>query len=173
MSLKIEKINIKPNKSLTYMLPFLDDLIHFKFKHRILNTYTSFTRSDDLFCILYDWTSDQEFLKFEGELMAHHLYVSHEDIDAKVLYKFRLPEKLLEGRSLYLAGDYKNFSDIHKNTIVDFLTEKKVGNLKNIIEILSQDSDRVSEPPDLVSEVFDGHVTKTIYKEEEFKYEGS
>ena len=113
------KLDIKPNKSLTYMLPFLDSVLDFKFKELILNSYISFDDSDELFCILYDWKSDRDFLKFEGELMNHTLYCSHEDYNDKVLFKFRLPKNLALGRDLFLKGDYKSFSGPHKRAIID------------------------------------------------------
>ena len=155
------------------MLPFLDSQVNFKYKHLILNSYIYYDDNDELFCILYNWSSDPEFLKFEGKLMEHHLYDSHDDYNDKVVYKFRLSRDMVIGKNLFLKGDYKSFSDDHKNSIVSYLTEKKVGNLKNIIEILSVDSDRNSLAPDKELETFLKHVTITESKPEDFKYEGN
>ena len=167
------KIEVKPNKSLTYMLPFLDDLLKFKFKHLLLNSYVSFDGHDDLFCILYDWKSDPEFLKYEGDLMDNPLFVSHDDYDKRVLYKFRLPEKLLIGKNQFLQGKYKDFSATHKESIRKYLEEKKVGNLNNILEILSNTSKRESSQPDRKLETFQNSLTITEHVIKDFEYEGN
>ena len=56
------KINIVPNKSRTYMLPFLSSQFDFDLADGLLNTYLSFDKEDELFCLLYDWSSDSDCL---------------------------------------------------------------------------------------------------------------
>ena len=63
------KINIISNKSRTYFLPIVDEQVNFKFEQNIVNTYLSFEEGDDIFCVMYKWSSDREFLKYEGEIM--------------------------------------------------------------------------------------------------------
>lgn len=167
------KLSIKPNKSLTYMLPFLDAQMSFQFRHLILNSYISFEESDVAFCILYDWTSDPVFLKYEGELMNHELFINHEDFGDKVVYKFKLSRNMMLGRNLFLKGEYKAFSQPHKDAIVNFLTRKNVGNLQKIKDILDVDSLVTSTPPDIDLETFKKHVSIIKHKTEDFKYEGS
>ena len=53
----IFKFDIVQNKSKTYMLPLLMKHVDIKFENFIENTYLSFQDGDDLFCILYKWSS--------------------------------------------------------------------------------------------------------------------
>ena len=162
------KINIVPNKSRTYMLPFLSSQFNFDLADGLLNTYLSFDKEDELFCLLYDWSSDSEFLKFEGMLMKHVLFVTHEDYNGKTLYKFRLSRNMLEGRDKFIEGLYTDFSEEHKDSIVHYLCEIKAGNMLRIVEILNPDGALSSTPPDMNNEVFSNSISKMIITRDDF-----
>lgn len=165
-------VNVKPNKSSTYILPFIDEQLNLKFNNLLLNSYISYGGEDEIFCILYNWKSDQEFLKFEGELMKHVLFLDHEDYGDKVLYKFKLPRNISIGRKKFLEGKHVDFSEDHKNSIERYLTKTKARNKTNIMEILDPNFSRVSSPVNMDSETFSKQVKTIKYKTEDFKYEG-
>tara|TARA_R110002049_G_scaffold170715_3_gene337336 strand:- start:1251 stop:1769 length:519 start_codon:yes stop_codon:yes gene_type:complete len=153
------KINVIRNKSITYMLPFLDSELKLEFKHHILNSYLSFKNDDDLFCILYSWSPSQDFLKFEGTLMSNDIFVGHEDYGEKCLYKFRLNNKMFAGREAFINGRYVDFSISHKKFIEDYLNDIKATNMVNIMMILDPLSARGSDKPDMFKETFINHLT--------------
>jgi hypothetical protein len=165
-------LTVKLNKSLTYMLPFIDQELDLEFNELILNSYISNEEGDDVFCILYNWKSDQNFLKYEGELMKSSIFIGHEDYEDKVLYKFKMSEDMIAARKKYIKGEYKNFSKDHREAIISYLTRMRVPNLKNIVEILDKNASRSSEPPVVENEIFTNSVRTINYKTESFTYEG-
>ena len=166
------KVNVVRNKSTTYMLPLMNAQVNFKFKHQILNSYLSFHESDDIFCILYNWNADPEFLKFEKEMMDHGLYLGHQDYGEKCLYKFRLTRNMSIGRDHFIKGDHSKFSEIHKDAIVKYLFEMKATNALKIVQILNPNDSAASVPPDMHNEVFMNNV-KTITLTRDYFNEGN
>ncbi len=159
------RINIQKNKSKTYMLPMLDDVVEFDFYGFILDTYLSFEDGDEVFCVLYQWDSNKLFTKYEGRIMSENLFIGHEDYGDKVLYKFRLSKNMLIERELFIKGDYKNFSKHHKYLINKFFTEKvKAKNINDINNVIDSDSEFKSNPPIMKKEVFTNHLNKIEFK---------
>ena len=152
------KVNVVRNKSTTYMLPFVNAQVNFKFKNQILNSYLSFEDNDDIFCILYDWNSNPEFLKFEKDMMDHILFVGHEDYGTKCLYKFCLSRNMGIGKTSFIESKHSEFSEKHKDSIIDYLLEIKAPNIINIRKILDPNDSKVSSPPDMHNEVFVNNV---------------
>ena len=159
------RINIQKNKSRTYMLPMIDDVVELDFYDLLLNTYLSFENGDEVFCILYKWDSNKLFTKYEGKLMSANLFIGHEDYGDKVLYKFKLSKNMLIERELFMKGDYKNFSKHHKYLIDNFFTNKvKAKNIKDINNVVDPNSSFKSTPPDMTKEVFNNHLKKIEFK---------
>lgn len=154
------KIKVVKNKSTTYMLPFVNVHVDFQFKHQLVNTYLSFVEGDDLFCVMYDWIALPAFLKFERQMMEHHLYVGHEDYGSKTVYKFRLSGNMQEGKEKFIAGKYDEFSQNHKDSIMKHLVEIGATNVQRISDIMSTFAPLTSTPPDMKSEVFDNSIKK-------------
>jgi hypothetical protein len=163
------KVNIVPNKSKTYMLPYVHEQVKFKFFELLLNTYLSYDGEDELFCVLYEWSSDTDFLKYEGELMNNHLYVGHSDFGDKVVFKFRLSRYMKLGRDLFIQGRYEEFSDEHKGFIMDYLNEIGATNAGRISQILTKDMLLSSERPLMDNEILMKQVKKLEFKIETFK----
>jgi hypothetical protein len=163
------KINVEKNKSLTYMLPFLNAQVGFKFNELILNSYLSSEEGDDVFCVMYNWSSNPDFLKFEGEMMKHNLFISHKDYGDKVVYKFRLSRHMKMGKDLFIQGKYDEFSEDHKNSINDWLKIVNAGNIFRINQILNKDSQLYSTPPNLTSETLSNNIKEFRIKIETFK----
>lgn len=153
-------INVIPNKSRTYMLPYLTAQFDFDFNNRLLNTYLSFDgdEDDESFCLLYDWHAGADFIKFEGLLMKHVLFLYHKDYDGKTLYKFRLSRHMSIGREQFINGLYTEFSEDHKKSIEKYLNDQNASNKHRIMEILDPDGELSSTPPDMEKETFSNHI---------------
>lgn len=167
------KINVVKNKSTTYMLPFVNEQVNFKFQHQLVNSYLSFVEGDDVFCVMYDWVALPDFLKFEGEMMDHHLYVGHEDYGSKTVYKFRLSRHMKAGRDSFINGKYDEFSQEHKDSIIKHLIDIGATNVQRISDIMSTFAVLSSTPPDMEREVFMNNVKKLTIIPENFEYEGN
>ena len=163
------KINVVKNKSTTYMLPFVNEQVNFKFRHQLVNSYLSFEKGDDVFCVMYDWSCLEPFLKFEGEMMNHHLYVGHEDYGGTTVYKFRLSRNMKIGRDSFVNGKYGEFSQSHKDSIIKHLIDIGATNVQRIKDILSTFATLTSDPPDMHSEVFMNNVKKLKIITDDFK----
>ena len=180
------KIGIKLNKSSTYFLPFVDLQVNFKFLHLLRNSYLSFEDQDEVFCVLYEWNSKQEFTKYEEELMNHTLFEKHEDYGRFVLYKFRLTKNMQDARKLFLNGKYSLFTDEHKQSIETFLRKRGYTNVDRIKGILGRKEEmrkelneklgvkidpnqELSSAPDMKSETFIHHVEIIKHKIEDYK----
>ena len=159
-------IDIIPNKSRTYMLPFLHKQVEFEFKDQILNTYLSVNEEGDMFCVMYDWNATVDFMKFEGKLMKNHLFEGHIDYGGKVVYMFRLSRHMQMGKELFIQGKYTEFSDDHKKSILDYLEDIGANNAMRIAQILSEKAELSSTPPIMENEVLVNHVRTLTFKSE-------
>lgn len=166
------KIFIKKNKSKTYIFPIVKEQVNFLFKERIINTYCSFSKDDLIFCVLYNWSSDVNYLEFEDDLMSHHLFEGHKDYGKKVLYKFRLPQAIKDTRDKFYKGDLKNIIDIHKDVIIKDLKERKVSNLIKISQILDKNSNVPFKKPLEEDEIFLNNLKEFSLSPKEYVYEG-
>jgi len=164
----IFKVDIKPNKSKTYMLPLLMKHVNIGFLNLMQNTYLSFQEGDDLFCVLYHWTSSHDFLKFEGELMEHPMYAGHADYGDRVLYKFNITHDMKKARQLMIDGNLKGYSDVQKQIIGDYVSERGFKNADRIKNILSSNGELTSAAPDMESETSSKQISKLIIKPDTF-----
>tara|TARA_R110000822_G_scaffold227017_1_gene359656 strand:- start:43032 stop:43589 length:558 start_codon:yes stop_codon:yes gene_type:complete len=179
-------VNIKSNKSSTYLLPFVDVQVKFEFLHLLKNSYLSLEGEDEVFCVLYEWSSDPKFTKYEGELMNHILFEGHEDYGKLSVYKFRLTRNMQDARKLFINGKYSMFVDEHKDAIESFLVKRGYSNVDRIKSILNRGKDlreelnknlsvnidpnnELSSPPDMSLETFMNHVIIVEPKIGDFK----
>lgn len=168
MQTKKYDIEVIKNKSTTYFLPLVDTQVNFKFRENILNTYLSFQDGDEIFCILYGWSSDPKFLKYEGELMKNHLYLGHSDYGNKVVYKFRLPLLMLKEREKFINGRVKDYSLETKGAIIRYLQETNTVNWPRIQNLMNPEVEDTSPPPDMVKETLSNHVNELVVKIDSF-----
>jgi len=162
-------LNIVPNKSKTYILPFISSQFDFDMYPGIINTYASFEKEDDIFCVMYKWSAQPNFKKFEGMVMSHHLYVGHKDYNEHTIYKFRLSRNMQQGKKLFMEGKYKDFSDEHKMSIINYLDKIKASNKEKIKLILQKESSIVSSAPELKNEIATENIKEIEIKVETFK----
>jgi len=165
----IYNFNLAKNKSLTYMFPLVNAELKFEFDQFLLNCYTSFEKGDDIFCVMYAWSSSPNFLKYEGKLMNHPLYIGHSDFGEKVVYKFKLTHVMKIGRNSFVRGEYKQFSDTHKKTVLDYLRAQGFNNVSRIERILKKEDELQSDAPDMDLETVAEQVSKLLIKIDNFK----
>ena len=185
MKVKKYKIDVKLNKSLTYFLPLVDAQVDFKFIFKLRNSYIRNNNEEKEFCVLYEWSSNPDYTKWEQELMNHHLFIGHEDYDKMVLYKFRLSKNMKEALILFENGKYSLFTPEHKAAIDNFLKKRNASNRDRIMKILDRDeeirlelqekfdtkidpNEELSSPPDYESETFSGFVKELELKIDQF-----
>lgn len=143
--------NIKYNKSKTYLLPLLTEVVEFdrKFFSNILNTYVA----DDLgmyknsLLIYHDFTfRNPEFTFYEHKLTNSQYFTDLIDIDNMVLYVFRFPDEYMKEYNNFLEGKYSEFGNDAKELILTFYTHiyqnnlNAVGFLVKLRQILFKDS---------------------------------
>lgn len=160
----IFKFDIVPNKSKTYMLPLLMKHVDIDFYNHIQNTYLSFEGEDDMFCILYNWSSIESFLRYEGKIMEHPMYVGHVDYGDKVLYKFNLTHDMKKSRQLFIEGRLKEIPDSHKDLIIKHVNDRGFRNADRIRRIVQTDGDLSSAPPNMDSETSQTQINQLIIK---------
>jgi len=158
------KINLVKNKSLTYMLPLVDTEVKFEYAQFLLNCYVSFDDGDETFCVMYAWSSKPGFLKYEGKLMSHPMYLGHSDFGEKVVYKFKLTHVMKRGRELFAEGKYKDFSDSHKKAIEEYMKKMGYNNVSRIRKILDKQDSVKSDAPDMQLETVSRNINKLIIK---------
>lgn len=120
--------SIKYNKSKTYLLPLLSEVIAFedKFLPYLENTYMfdSENKYEDCLLILHDFSfRNPEFTAYEHRLTNNPLFVNHIDIGNKVLYIFKFPEEYLHEYYCLKQSKYSKFGEDAKQLILDFWTK--------------------------------------------------
>ena len=168
----IFKFDIVANKSKTYMLPLLMKHVKIEFENYIQNTYLSFEGEDDIFCILYNWSSIESFLTYEGAIMDHPMYIGHVDYGDKVLYKFQLTHEIRKSRDLFVKGKLKEISEEHKQLIIKYVNDRGFRNADRIRRIVETNGDLISGAPDMNSETSQTQINQLIIKPD-FEYEST
>ena len=130
MSGEIEntKKKLRFNKSKTYLLPLLSEVLdlNIKFLPYLINTYLFDENNEYENCIfiLHEFNfKNPEFTKYEHKLINNELFVKHIDIDDKVVYIFKFPEEYLNEYNCLLNSQYSKFGDDAKQLILRFWGE--------------------------------------------------
>lgn len=124
---------VRYNKSKTYLLPLLSEIVGFDkrfFKH--LNNVYMFEdtgKYKDCLLILHDFSfKTPEFTTYEHNLTNNEFFVKLIDINDKVLYIFKFPEEYMTEYNHIQAGKYSKFGEDAKELILDFFTDVYKGN---------------------------------------------
>jgi hypothetical protein len=115
------------NKSQTYLLPLLSELVPFRMDMLdfIDNTYISddLSKYENCLFVLQDFTfKSPEFTAYENTLIQSDCYVDLIDVGNKVLYVFRIPEEYLHEYNCFKSGRYSAFGTDAKEMILAFWT---------------------------------------------------
>jgi len=133
---------IKYNKSKTYLLPLLNEIIGFeiKFMKHLINTYMFVEPSEDKLClaILHDFTYQHpDFTKYEHTLTNNDLFVRSYDVDNQVLYVFKFPDEYLPEYNALYHGRYSEFGKDAKELVLSFWSEVYTNNRSALDKILN------------------------------------
>lgn len=122
------------NKSKTYLLPLLSELVNFDFRF-FENLKDTFIFDDtgtykDCLLILHDFSfKNPEYTKYEHKLIECEYFVDFVDINNQVLYIFKFPEEYMEEYNAYKEGKYSKFGKDAKELVISFYTRVYRGNL--------------------------------------------
>lgn len=150
------KREIKYNKSKTYLLPLLSELVILdkQFLPFLENTYMLDDKNKYNNCLYlwhdFDFTSP-EFTKYESRFTNNELFVDLHDFDDKCLYIFKFPEEYLKEYDCLLNSKYSEFGEDAKELILEFWSQM-YGNNPSIIPFIKK-------------------VKQILYKEEELRIE--
>ncbi len=124
---------IKYNKSKTYLLPLLSEVldINIKFLPYLINTYM-FDDNDeykDCFYILHEFSfKNPEFTSYEHKFINNEIFIKSIDLDNKVMYIFKFPEEYLTEYYCLKESKYSEFKPDAKELILRFWSEVYSGN---------------------------------------------
>ena len=124
---------IRYNKSKTYLLPLLSEVVGFdkKFFKHLTNVFMFEDTGEykDCLCILHDFSfKTPEFTSYEHSLINNELFMKLIDIDDQVLYIFKFPEEYMNEYNYLKEGKYSKFGVDAKELILEFFTDVYKGN---------------------------------------------
>lgn len=116
---------MKYNKSKTYLLPLLSELIDLdpSFIKYLKNTYMFNNAITDKKCIalLYDFSFKiPDFTLYEHRLINNALFIKSYDVGNQVLYIFEFPKEYEQEYDYFYNGKYSKFGKDAKELILKF-----------------------------------------------------
>lgn len=116
---------IEFNKSKTYLLPLLSEIIDFdlRFINYLENTFMfdNQNKYNNCFYILHEFNfKNPEFTNYEHRLINNELFINSYDIGNKVLYIFKFPEEYLPEYNSFINSKYSRFGEDAKILILEF-----------------------------------------------------
>lgn len=116
------------NRSKTYLLPLLSEIVEFdmKFMKFLENTYMFDEKNEygECLCILHEFSfKNPEFTHYEHKLTNNELFIKSIDLGKKVLYIFRFPQDYMGEYYSFYNGKYSEFGDDAKQLILKFWAE--------------------------------------------------
>ena len=123
------------NKSSMFVLPMLGGSRHlFMYNSQLLNAFIGFNDHVDCIVLLYRWSGDPLFAKFENALKQFQSFIISYDPDPyHVIFVFKIPTDHEEDYKKFLIGKYSELSDIFKLKIIDFHNAELDGTLGQIL----------------------------------------
>jgi len=128
---------VRYNKSKTYLLPLLSELLDLdrKFFDNLVNTYIhdDIGKYENCIYILHDFSfRNPEFTKYENKLTSSEYFVDLYDIKDQVVYVFKFPEEYMHEYNKFSESKYSHFGVDAKELILAFYTDIFQGNLNAI-----------------------------------------
>jgi len=110
------------SKSSIFILPMLSGNRHlFLYDSHLINAFIGYKDIKDHIILLYRWSEDSLFAKFDLALKKFPTFVKSFDVDPQhSIYMFTVPEKHLENFQLFKEGKYSELDDDFKLKILDF-----------------------------------------------------
>jgi hypothetical protein len=118
---------VKFNKSKTYLLPLISELVNIEKQYLpyLNNTFMvdNEGKYENCIYILHDFDlSNPKFTTYEHHLINNELFVDMYDIGNQVLYVFKFPEEYLHEYNCLKNSKYSEFKDDAKELILEFWT---------------------------------------------------
>lgn len=125
------------NKSKTYLLPLLSELVEFdkKYHDNLINTYIYDDLGKYKNCIfIYHKFSfrNPEYTSYEHKLVNNELFIDLIDIGDNVLYIFKYPEEYLFEYQKFKEGKYSLFGTDAKELILSFFSNIYKSNINAV-----------------------------------------
>tara|TARA_R110000822_G_scaffold73853_13_gene177631 strand:+ start:4180 stop:4752 length:573 start_codon:yes stop_codon:yes gene_type:complete len=128
---------LRYNKSKTYLLPLLSELVEFdkKFFDNLVNVYIydDLGKYQNCLYILHDFSfRNPEFTAYENRITRNEYFVDSIDINNQVLYIFKFPAEYMHEYNKFIEGKYSQFGVDAKELILEFYTNIFQGNLNAV-----------------------------------------
>ena len=109
-------------KSSIFILPMLNGNRHlFLYDSHLINVFIGYKDLDTHIVLLYRWSEDSLFAKFDLALKKFSTFVKSFDADPQhSIYIFSVPENHLKNFQLFKEGKYSELDDDFKLKILDF-----------------------------------------------------
>lgn len=122
------------NKSETYLLPLLSEIVNFdkKFAKNIKCSYINFNDEKYKNClgVMYEFSfKNPEYTHYENKLIQNELFIDLFDVGKDVLYIFKFPEEYMHEYECYKSGLYSKFGLDAKELILTYYGDLYKGNL--------------------------------------------
>jgi hypothetical protein len=159
----------KRTKSSIFIMPMLGGNKKLFFWDRLfVNAFIETPEEEDCIALLYRWSSDPLFIKFEKALSKFKSFRAKYDPNPYyVLFVFDVPKNHKRNYKLFKKGKYSKFSKTYKINILDF-HDLEIDN--EIGQILFQDPKRRKAMEDKLGVTLedDSELLSIINKDEEF-----
>ena len=131
-------------KSSIFVLPMLSgDKNLFLYDSHLVNAFIGYSDSIDTLVLLYKWSEDTLFAKFNIALTKFPTFIKSFNPDSyHVVYIFDIPEKHKRNFKLFKAGKYSKLTDAYKLQVLQF---HKLGADSALSKILFKSFDRKLE----------------------------
>jgi hypothetical protein len=112
----------KRTKSSTFVMPMLSGTKDLYFWNRLfVNCFIATEEDKNCIALLYRWSSDPLFIKFEKALSKFSIFKRKYDPSPNyVMFIFDVPKKHLRNYKKFLKGQYSKFSTSYKGVLLDF-----------------------------------------------------
>ena len=99
-----------------------------------MNAFISTPEYDECIALLYRFSGDKMFTKFEEAMCAMPTFIKFEDVDPfHVLFVFDIPDSAKNSYKRFRAGQYSQIDDIWKLMILDYHDYKADGKTGQIL----------------------------------------
>lgn len=109
-------------KASIFILPMLSGNRNlFLYDSQLINAFIGYNNLDDHLVLLYRWSGDPMFAKFDIALRKFPTFVKVFDADIQhTVYIFSIPKKHMKNFQLFKKGKYSKLDDEYKLKILDF-----------------------------------------------------
>ena len=112
----------KRTKASTFLLPMLGGRRNLYFWNSLfLNCFIKTDEDEDCIALLYRWSSDPLYLKFEKALSKFRSFRRRYDPSPNlVMFVFNIPKKYIRNYNKFINGQYSKLSKSYKFAILEF-----------------------------------------------------